>query len=198
MMSLDEQVAAMVRMYHVSPDVARSQLTRAMHAAQPVVIAPPPRPMAPLGCTKAARAERSRLEHRIAARDAASIAPIILRVPLPGNRGNERLHWSQKHSAAEDFYAQAAALRNPPPPYAPLLCVSLHFHVDHGAASPGLDWDNCMARMKYPLDYLVHAQYLRNDSPIEIPTPPALSQTCSVKPKGRGITITLTPIERPT
>jgi hypothetical protein len=89
---------------------------------------------------------------------------VTLTLPMPENVGNARLHWRTKNRAKNDYLAACDALqaRNavPAPPPVPLARATIAAVMVLGNA---MDDDNAMARLKWPIDWLVRRGYIADD-----------------------------------
>lgn len=91
--------------------------------------------------------------------------PMTLTLPLPPNMANGRMHWRVKHQRRKAYLAacdqlQGAGLNPKPsvnvPDRAVISATVYHTHWS--------DDDNCMARLKWAVDWLVTRGYLAGDS----------------------------------
>lgn len=91
---------------------------------------------------------------------------MIVDLPLPLNRGNARLHWATMNRQKKKYMNLCTILKAnghlPKPPRMPPLKSVITCHVIVGAQ---MDDDNLMARLKWPIDWMVKWDYLRGDSP---------------------------------
>ncbi len=84
-----------------------------------------------------------------------------LTLPLPPNLANARLHWRAKVRKKDAYYMRClvAAPKRPRLPYRRArIMVTLYTHQK-------MDADNLMARLKWPLDFLVKRGFIVDDSP---------------------------------
>jgi hypothetical protein len=89
---------------------------------------------------------------------------LLFHLPLPPNLANARMHWRVKHAEQARYVRLLDSLltvqRLPMPPEEPWshgaveALLVLGNHMDH---------DNAMARLKWPLDWLVRRGYLEDD-----------------------------------
>ena len=81
-------------------------------------------------------------------------------LPLPPNMLNSRTHWRKRLGEKNGYWLQCLALygRRPKRTFA-RATISAHFYLWNL-----MDDDNCMARMKFPLDFLVNREYIADDS----------------------------------
>ena len=88
-------------------------------------------------------------------------APLLLTLPLPPNRANSRWHW-RTEKKKKDLYFARCLIRNMARPDEPLskaiIRATLYTHQT-------MDMDNLMARMKWPVDWLVMRGYITDDMP---------------------------------
>ena len=82
-------------------------------------------------------------------------------LPLPPNRANARWHWHTEKRLKDIYYLKCLARYGKLP------------HVTFSKASIGatlythqeMDKDNLVARLKWPIDWLVIREYIADDSP---------------------------------
>lgn len=88
-----------------------------------------------------------------------------LRLPMPLNLANSRMHWAAKHKAKTAYWHHLDLLRLgkvlPPPPAQPLPKVTLASVMT--LANP-MDEDNAISRHKWAIDWLVARGYLAGDT----------------------------------
>lgn len=88
-----------------------------------------------------------------------------LRLPMPPNLANARMHHMVKHRAKVAYWQHLDLLLAgkviPPPPVPPLEKARLH--VTMTLAQP-MDDDNATARIKWAQDWLVRRGYVAGDS----------------------------------
>jgi len=89
---------------------------------------------------------------------------LLFHLPLPPNLANARLHWRVKH-AEQARYVRVldtllAARRLPAPPVEPWAHGEVEALLVLGNS---MDDDNAMARLKWPVDWLVRRGYLEDD-----------------------------------
>ncbi len=81
-------------------------------------------------------------------------------LPLPPNRSNARWHWRTEYRKKLDYWLRCDIVRD----------VSDVEHAKRWKVNATLylwakmDPDNLSARLKWPLDWLVHESYIRDDS----------------------------------
>lgn len=89
------------------------------------------------------------------------MSEIRLILPLPPNRANAREHWRVTHRKKKAYYELVqASLAKAPLSWAaacPTLTATLYVWAK-------MDPDNCVARLKWPIDMLVGLGYLIDDS----------------------------------
>ena len=92
--------------------------------------------------------------------------PIFLVLPLPLNKANTSMHWAvlRKRRAlyfdvADLLCAKAMRQRKKYPP-SELTMLTATFYL-----WAKMDQDNLMARLKWPVDWLIHAGFIADDSP---------------------------------
>jgi hypothetical protein len=120
---------------------------------------------------------------------------VVLVLPLPTNKANERAHWRVVLAEKKALWVRCYAARNPRPPARPLARVRLAYHLTHGGAV--MDWDNKAARLKHVQDWLVNAGYLLDDSPRVIDGVPDLTETPHRRTSEHCVVVTITPLEPP-
>ena len=85
-----------------------------------------------------------------------------LTLPLPPNRGNARWHWRTENKLKNEYYDLclfSVRVRRPMSmPDRMRITVKLFTWSQ-------MDTDNLMARLKWPVDFLVRRGYIRDDSP---------------------------------
>ena len=97
-------------------------------------------------------------------------------LPLPPNMANSRMHWRVKNKARQEYMALCDVwstrvedgrvfFSGPSPPhhacgYVVQVAISAVIHHTHT-----MDQDNSMARLKWPVDWLVRNGYMVNDDP---------------------------------
>lgn len=82
-------------------------------------------------------------------------------LPIPPNRGNDRLHWAAEKRAKDAYYTACLARYGKPPKVTlsrATIGATLYTHQT-------MDEDNLMARLKFPVDFLVERGYITDDSP---------------------------------
>ena len=91
-------------------------------------------------------------------------------LPLPLNRANTSLHWRAEKRKRDAYMLRCTVMapeRPPKPSSGVRLTATLYLHQR-------MDADNLMARMKWPLDWLVERGWITDDNPevIEWTEPP--------------------------
>jgi hypothetical protein len=124
--------------------------------------------------------------------ETAAGEPLVLVLPLPDNRGNDRKHWRTAHRDKVAYWDACALMKNPRSPAAPLTRVRVAYHFTHGGAA--MDWDNLAARVKHLQDWLVVAGYIADDSPKVIKGTPPLTDTPHRPKSEHCVVVTLTPM----
>ena len=88
--------------------------------------------------------------------------PLKLTMPMPPNRSNARWHWRTENKLKGEYYdlcLVSVRVRRPS-----LVPKHTRITVRMFTWSP-MDADNLMARLKWPVDWLVIRGYIRDDSP---------------------------------
>ena len=82
-------------------------------------------------------------------------------LPLPPNMANARMHWARKHRLQKMYRLRCTAY-HPDRPDAPIVpaTVSATLYVWNM-----MDEDGAVARLKWPIDWLVYRDILANDDP---------------------------------
>ena len=82
-------------------------------------------------------------------------------LPLPPNMANGRMHWAAKHRKQQAYKLRCTATHpaRPEKPVVPAI-VSARLYVWNL-----MDDDGAVARLKWPLDWLVEREILANDDP---------------------------------
>lgn len=83
-------------------------------------------------------------------------------LPLPPNRANARWHWRTENKKKSDYYWRALVhgiCRSPVKPYARARITATLYVWNK------MDEDNLMARLKWPLDWLVLNRFITDDGP---------------------------------
>lgn len=113
-------------------------------------------------------------------------------LPLPPNLANGRLHWRAKDRKRGEYEASCAywaIMGGDLHPQEPLerarISAVLYVHQR-------MDWDNLMARCKWPVDFLVKDRWIVDDSPdrlewVGIPTQ-------EIDRKNQRLVVTLEPV----
>ena len=87
-------------------------------------------------------------------------------LPLPPNIANARMHWRTKNRKGKEYFescdwlqimGEVPILVGAPLPKASIRATLYLWGV--------MDTDNLMARLKFPVDWLVYAGYIVDDSP---------------------------------
>lgn len=84
-----------------------------------------------------------------------------LTLPLPPNRANARWHW-RTEKRKHDAWMNLATVVNRKRPRRPLQKAHVHATM---YLHQTMDRDNLVARMKWPLDWLVERGFLEDDTP---------------------------------
>jgi Holliday junction resolvase RusA-like endonuclease len=87
-----------------------------------------------------------------------------IKLPLPPNRANARWHWTTERRLKVEYYEKAGLWILPQrlePQGWQAANISATLYV--WAMS---DWDNLHARLKWPLDFLVNNNFIKDDSPL--------------------------------
>lgn len=127
---------------------------------------------------------------------AASVASAIeIRLPLPENLANSRLHWAAKDKKRAQYELActvAAALQIAPRPGEPWAHarITMRFRV-HNL----LDMDNLMARAKWPCDWLRKRGYIASDAPKHLEWSGLPTQV--INRRDPGVTVTLEEVTTP-
>ena len=82
-------------------------------------------------------------------------------LPLPPNRGNSRWHWRTEKKKKDAYFLECLARYGKLPNVTfsrATIGATLYTHQP-------MDEDNLMARLKWPLDWLVIREYIADDSP---------------------------------
>lgn len=105
-------------------------------------------------------------------------------LPLPPNMANARMHWRTKNRKRQDYELRCDTYPNPEPePFVGRAVIKAHL-----VTWSTMDGDNLMARMKWPVDWLVKRGYLVDDSPTYLVW---VMPTQEIGRKNRRIEITL-------
>lgn len=86
-------------------------------------------------------------------------------MPLPPNMANSRKHWRAKLRERQQYEDHAfvwLAANKHKPPRKPLKRATIHATLYTYST---MDTDNLIARLKWPVDYLVKAGWLVDDDP---------------------------------
>ena len=88
-----------------------------------------------------------------------------LTLPLPPNRANARWHWRREKELRDSYFMRCLVMhglrwRDAPLAYARISATLYVWNIS--------DMDNLMARMKWPVDWLVHRGYITNDDPAHL------------------------------
>lgn len=127
------------------------------------------------------------------------MTPLVLTLPMPPrltNSGSGRSrHWRSMWREKQDYFEKLNLMRAagvfPKPLYPTPQLAEIHVRMYLGAM---MDHDGAMARMKWPLDWLVGERYIANDSPRYLKWAGLPEQV--VKRDGNyRITLTITPLE---
>lgn len=84
-----------------------------------------------------------------------------LTLPLPPNRANARWHWRTENRQKQSYHLHCIGAdvgKRPPQPY-PKARITATLYV-----WSLMDQDNLMARLKWPLDWLVERQIITDDN----------------------------------
>ena len=86
-----------------------------------------------------------------------------LTLPLPPNRANARWHWRTEKQKKDDYYflCECQTVWRHRPDF-PLKRARIAVTLYTWSA---MDLDNLMARLKWPVDWLVRRGYIADDSP---------------------------------
>lgn len=107
-----------------------------------------------------------------------------LTLPLPPNIANSRMHWrtrNRKRNDYEDRCTIVAGWSKDPPMNKARITVKLYTWST-------MDTDNLMARLKWPVDWLVKAGYLVDDDPTHLEW---IMPTQKIDRKNRRVVINL-------
>ena len=83
-------------------------------------------------------------------------------LPLPPNIANARLHWRAKDRKRVEYLLLCTAMADVPRPTEPLCEARIRATLYVWSL---MDTDNLVARMKWPVDWLVDRGYLVDDHP---------------------------------
>lgn len=111
---------------------------------------------------------------------------------LPPDRGNARGHWRRRWGLQQAYWKGLNELvlvkRIPRPPASPIYRARVHLHMRLWNT---MDQDNLVSRSKDFIDWLVKNRYLAGDTPRHL----ELEVSQEISRKGRGMHVTITPIE---
>jgi len=87
-------------------------------------------------------------------------------LPLPLNKANSRMHWAVERKRRLQYFDTADLLcakvvrqrKKYPPSVQTTLAATFYLWSS-------MDQDNLMARLKWPVDWLIHAGFIVDDSP---------------------------------
>jgi len=89
--------------------------------------------------------------------------------PMPPNKANGRGHWRVEKGLRDLYFEQCDQLVTygllPRKPHTPFLCTSIRAEL---VLKSTMDFDNLMARLKFPVDWLVKRGYLLDDKPANL------------------------------
>lgn len=87
-----------------------------------------------------------------------------LELPMPPNMANSRMHWRAKDRKRREYYTHATTvlLLGLGVPKRPIVKARVRVTLYVWAM---MDYDNMMARLKWPLDVLVKSGWLEDDGP---------------------------------
>ena len=82
-------------------------------------------------------------------------------LPLPPNRANARWHWRTEKRKRADYFLRCHCTdwKQPRKPHSHVRLTATLYVWSR------MDMDNLMARMKWPLDWLVRNEFLTDDGP---------------------------------
>ena len=83
-----------------------------------------------------------------------------LKLPLPHNRANARWHWRKEKNLRDNYFLVCRAASPYPRARLEKATLKVTFYL-----WSSMDPDNLVARLKWPLDFLVHAGFIADDSP---------------------------------
>ena len=87
-----------------------------------------------------------------------------LTLPLPPNRANARWHWRKEKLLRDSYFMRCLAMQGlkwrEPATHARISATLYVWSV--------MDMDNLMARLKWPVDWLVHRGYITDDDPAHL------------------------------
>lgn len=90
---------------------------------------------------------------------------VTLELPLPPNRSNARwAHWSKEHKARNAYFRHAIALERQLRGRRPATFQRARIAAVVRTAEL-MDWDNLVARLKWPVDLLKHQGLIVDDKP---------------------------------
>jgi hypothetical protein len=86
---------------------------------------------------------------------------VKITLPLPENLANSRLHWAAKNRVRANYMllCTAAHPARPAEPIAPVILDATLYGWNRN------DEDNAVARLKWPIDWLVERQIILDDHP---------------------------------
>lgn len=119
---------------------------------------------------------------------------LVFTFPLPENLANSRLHWRRKDRARRAYFDRLTVLRLtgaiPKRPRSPWIRAEIGVTL---YPVRQMDTDNLMARVKWPVDWLVQAGYLVDDAPKHLVWTGLPQQVSTAGKERRGtLEITLT------
>lgn len=85
---------------------------------------------------------------------------VLLTLPLPPNMANGRMHWRAKNRKRQEYLAMCDAWESGSPLRLTKARMTPRLYV-----WSKMDVDNAMARLKWPVDWLVRRGYLPDDNP---------------------------------
>lgn len=94
-------------------------------------------------------------------------------LPLPPNLANSRMHWRVKNKERKAYFeaCDMAAL------FIPVAEMAGHIYGEEIERAKvratvycggQMDTDNCLARLKWPIDWMVKRHYLKGDKPSQL------------------------------
>lgn len=120
---------------------------------------------------------------------------LTLKLPLPPNIANKRMHWRVKYNKQQEYYAACDHRQRvgliPPPPERPFSRARIHVVLELARM---MDTGNAMHRAeKWPCDWLKTRGYIVDDSPTHLEWSGFPEQSVKRRPHYH-VLITLTPI----
>lgn len=83
-------------------------------------------------------------------------------LPLPPNRANSRWHWTTEKRIKDDYMMRCTIAHGTHRPRQPMERVTIRAGL---FVHQTMDQDNLMARLKWPVDWLVERMYIADDKP---------------------------------